>query len=66
LLGSVIVKIKTSKEVVRIFRKVSTGRSLNSCVDFKTSISVTSEALEIFRVTFESALKIRLPTSLVI
>ena len=27
-----------------------TGRSLNSCVDCKISISVTSKALEIFRV----------------
>ena len=30
--------------------KLSTGRSLNSCVDCKISISVTSKALEIFRV----------------
>ena len=37
--------------------KLSTGRSLNSCVDCKISISVTS---------FESALKIRLLTSVVI
>ena len=30
--------------------KLLTGRSLNSCVDCKISISVTSKALEIFRV----------------
>ena len=30
--------------------KLSSGRSLNSCVDFKISISVTSKALETFRV----------------
>ena len=30
--------------------KLSTGRSLNSCVDCKISISVTSKALENFRV----------------
>ena len=29
--------------------KLLTGRSLNSCVDCKISISVTSKALEIFR-----------------
>ena len=29
--------------------KLSTGRSLNSCVDCKISISVTSKALENFR-----------------
>ena len=45
--------------------KLLTGRSLNSCVDCKISISVTSKALENFRV-IKSALKIRLLTSVVI
>ena len=45
--------------------KLLTGYSLNSYVDCKISISVTSKALEIVRV-FESALKIRLLTSVVI
>jgi hypothetical protein len=39
----VIVKTKTSKKVVQIFPKVSTGRSLNSCIDCKISISVMCE-----------------------
>ncbi len=46
----VILKMKTSKKGVRIFLKMSTGLSLNSCVDCKVSISVTSKALEIFSV----------------
>jgi hypothetical protein len=46
----VIMEMRTSKEVVQIFPKMLTGLSLNSYIDCKISISVTSKALEIFRV----------------
>ena len=49
----VIVEMKTSKEVVWIFRRCSTSRSLNSCVDCKISTSVTSKALKTFRVIWK-------------